>query len=137
MRMALAPTARQIADNEKVCEEDPLKFQFMATIGLYGIVALLAGAHFLRAGNPLLLTLCLISPLLFLYRKRWTLVLLQVMAYAAAANWLVTAFQIAQVRRLEGRSWTTAAVILGTVAALTVAAGALLNSGFVKKRYPR
>lgn len=114
-----------------------MKFQIVAVIGLYTVAALLAGAHFLRAGNPALLGLCLLSPLLFLYRKRWILMLLQVMAYGAAVNWIVTAFQIVQSRSLAGRAWATAAIILGAVAALTVVAGLLLNSGSVRRRYPR
>ncbi|OGA53377.1 MAG: hypothetical protein A3G25_06170 [Betaproteobacteria bacterium RIFCSPLOWO2_12_FULL_63_13] len=113
------------------------KIQFVAVVGLYTVAALLAGAHFLRAGSPALLGLCLLSPLLFLYRKRWILMLLQAMAYGAAVNWIVTACQIVQARSLEGRAWTTAAVILGAVAAVTAVAGLLLNSGSVRTRYPR
>ena len=114
-----------------------LKFQITLRIVLFVIAALLAGAHFLRAGNPGLVALCLIAPLLFLYRKRWSLILLQVMAYSAAVNWIVAAVQIVQLRRLEERAWTTAAIILGAVAVFTFLAGLLLNSRSIKERYPR
>lgn len=114
-----------------------LKTQIAVRIVLYVIAAMLLGAHFLRAGNLGMVALCLLSPLLFLHRKRWSLILLQVMAYCAAVNWIVAAVQIVQLRQLEGRTWTTAAIILGAVAALTFLAGLLLNSRFMKARYPR
>ena len=84
-----------------------------------------------------MLALCLIAPLLFLYRNRWSLILLQVMAYCAALTWIVAAVQLIQLRQLEGRTWTTAAIILGAVAALTFLAGLLMNSHSMKERYPR
>ena len=114
-----------------------LKFQIAVRIVLFVLAALLAGAHFLRAGHVELVALCLIAPLLLLYRKRWILILLQIMAYCAAANWIATAVQIVQLRQLEGRSWTIAAIILGTVAAFTMLAGLLLNSRSMTERYPR
>ena len=106
-------------------------------ISLFAIAALLLGAHFLRGSNFGLAALCLIAPLLFLYRKRWILILLQVMAYGAAVNWIVAAVQIVQLRQLEGRAWATAAVILEAVAAFTILAGLLLNSRSIQERYPR
>jgi hypothetical protein len=114
-----------------------LKFQITVRIVLFVVAALLAGAHFLRAGNLGLVMLCLIAPLLFLYRKRWSLILLQVMAYSAAVNWIVAAVQIVQLRQLEGRAWTTAALILSAVAVFTFLAGLLLNSRSIKERYSR
>lgn len=104
---------------------------------LFVFAALLLGAHFLRAGNLGMVALCLTSPLLFLVRKRWSLILLQVMAYFAAVTWIVATVQIVQQRQLEGRAWTAAAIILGAVAALTFLAGLLLNSRSMKGRYSR
>ena len=114
-----------------------LKSLIAVRIALFAIAALLAGAHFLRAGNLVLVALCVTAPLLFLYRKRWSLILLQVMAYCAAVNWIVAAVQIVQVRQIEGRAWTTAALILGAVAVFTFLAGLLLNSRSMKERYSR
>jgi len=114
-----------------------LKSQITVRIVLFVVAALLAGAHFLRAGNSGLVALCLIAPLLFLYRNRWSLILLQIMAYCAAVNWIVAAVQIVQARQLEGRFWTTAAIILGAVAVFTFLTGLLLNSRSIREQYPR
>lgn len=114
-----------------------MKVRILAIIGLYALGALVTGAHFLRAGNAALVVVSLMTPLLFLYRRRWMLIVLQLMAYGASVNWVVTAFQIVQTRALQGRAWTTAAIILGLVATLTAVAGLLLNSASVKRRYPR
>jgi hypothetical protein len=41
-----------------------------------------------------------------------------------------------QMRQQTGQTWTAAAIILGSVALLSLAAGALLNSRAIKDRYP-
>jgi hypothetical protein len=106
-------------------------------VGLYTIASVLMAAHFLRQGNWLLAALCALLPLLFLYRKGWVLVALQVAAYAAAAIWVVTAVQLVQERIAMGRSWTAAVIILGAVALFTALSGALLNSRAIRQKYPR
>jgi hypothetical protein len=106
-------------------------------ISLFSIAALLLGAHFFRADNFLLLALCLATPLLFLYRKRWSLILLQLTAYGATASWLWTALELIELRQQAGRPWTAAALILGAVALFTLVAGLLMNSRCMRERYPR
>ncbi|MBI2315831.1 MAG: hypothetical protein HYY28_04585 [Betaproteobacteria bacterium] len=106
-------------------------------IGLFIAAALLLGAHFLREGNLVALALSLCAPLLFLHRKRWTLVLLQLLAYGAAGLWIGVALRLIEARQQAGRAWLAAAVILGSVALLSVLAGALLNSGSIRERYRR
>jgi hypothetical protein len=106
-------------------------------ISLFTAAALLLGAHFLRAGNMLMVALCLVAPLLFLYRRRWSLIGLQLLAYGAAAVWIGVALQLVQVRQQSGQAWTAAVIILGSVALFTVAAGLLLNSRAITARYPR
>ncbi len=105
-------------------------------ISLFTIAALLLGAHFYRAGNFLLVAVCLAAPLLFLYKKRWSLILLQLTAYAASATWLWTAYELTQSRQQSARPWTTAAIILAVVALFTLLAGLLLNSRCMRERYP-
>lgn len=105
-------------------------------ISLYVVAALLLGAHFLRAGNLALMALCLAAPLLFLYRKRCSLIALQGLAYGAAATWIAVAVQLVQLRQQSGQAWTAAAVILGSVALFTALAGLLLNSRAIRGRYP-
>ncbi len=102
-------------------------------IGIYVIAALLLAAHFLRQGNLAAVVLCLCAPLLFLHRKRWTLIALQLLAYGAAASWVVLAVRLAQLRQQSGQSWTLAAIILGAVALFTLLAGLLLNSRAVRR----
>jgi hypothetical protein len=106
-------------------------------IGLFAVAALLLGAHFLREGNLFAVALCAGAPLLFSWRRRRVLVLLQLMAYGAAGVWILTAVHLVDQRQLAGRDWTAAAAILGTVALLTIAAGLLLNSHAIRERYPR
>lgn len=103
---------------------------------LVSVAALLLGAHFLREGNHVLVAACLAAPLLFLWKKRWSLVLLQLMAYGAAATWIVVALQLVEVRQQTGRPWTVAVLILGLVALFTLVAGLLLNSRSISQRYP-
>jgi hypothetical protein len=105
-------------------------------ITLYIIAALLLGAHFYRAGSYLVVALCLTTPLLFLLRKRWGLILLQLAAYGAAAVWLWAAFAFVAMRQQGGRPWATASVILGAVALFTLVAALLLNSRCMQERYP-
>jgi hypothetical protein len=105
-------------------------------VALLSLAALLLGAHFLREGNYLLVAACVATPLLFLWRKRASLIALQVMAYAAAATWIVVARRLVEVRQQTGRSWTAAVVILGAVALFTLVAGLMLNSRAITQRFP-
>lgn len=104
-------------------------------IVLFIIAAALTAAHFFRAENYGMVALSLAMPLLFLYRKPGSLVLLQLAAYGATVNWLIAALLLVQMRQQIGRPWTTAALILGAVALLTLLAGLLLNSRVMRARY--
>ncbi len=104
-------------------------------ISLYVVAALLLCAHFLRAGNFAWVAVCLAAPLLFLARKRWSLILLQLMAYAACATWILAAVRLVQLRQQMGQPWTASVVILGSVALFTLIAGLLLSSRAVKQPY--
>jgi len=106
-------------------------------IVLFALAALVLGAHFYRVGNFALVALCLAAPLLFFVRKRWSLIVLQLLAYGAAATWVDTAIRLVEFRQQIGRPWTAAAVILGAVTLFTVIAGLLLNSRAMTQRYPR
>jgi hypothetical protein len=100
------------------------------------VSAALIGAHFFRAGSYALTVLCVALPLLLLYKNRWSLIVLQCAAYAASFVWLTAALELVQMRQQMGRPWTTAAIILGAVALLTLLAGLLLNSRSLHQRYP-
>ncbi len=105
-------------------------------ISLFIVAALLLGAHFLRAGNLVMVALCLAAPLLFAWRSRWSLIVLQLLAYCATAVWIAAAIELVQMRQQLGQPWTVAVIILGTVALLTLLAGLLLNSRAIRARYP-
>lgn len=104
---------------------------------LYWLVALLLGAHFLRAGNLTVAIMCVAVPFLFLYRRRLSRVLLQALAYGAAAAWLYTAWRLVQARQALGEHWMLAAAILGTVAAVSLLAGLLLNSRMMREWFAK
>jgi len=104
-------------------------------IGLFVLVSLLLAAHFFREGSGLLTAACLLAPLLFAWRRPWSLVVLQASAYLGAAIWVVTAVRLVQERIAVGAPWTTAAAILGAVAVLTAVSGALLNSRTFRNKY--
>lgn len=106
-----------------------------ARIALYVIAAALSAAHFMRAGSLILAVLCLMTPLLFFLRQRWSLLLLQGLAYAAAVSWCWTAYELVLMRQAVGRPWLLAAAILAAVAALSATAGALLHSRAMQERY--
>ncbi|MHB8668764.1 MAG: hypothetical protein ACYC7B_14755 [Burkholderiales bacterium] len=105
-------------------------------ISLYVIAALLLGAHFLRESHFAMVALCLATPLLFFWRKRRSLMLLQFLAYCAAGTWIGVALQVVQLRLQWGQPWAVAATILGTVTLFTLLAGLLLNSRAFEARYP-
>ena len=103
---------------------------------LFLTAAVLLGAHFLRAGNLAMVAFCLAAPLLFLYRRRRSLIALQILAYGAGATWIAVAMQMVRLRQQLGQPWHLAAMILGSVALFTVLAGLLLNSRAIRERYP-
>ncbi len=101
------------------------------------LAALLIAAHFLRGGSLELALVCILVPFLLLIRNRWSLILVQVSAYSAAAIWLYTTMNVIRDRMMFARPWTMSAIILGSVTLFTVFAGMLLNSPRVKEKYPR
>lgn len=106
-------------------------------VSLYVVAALLIGAHFLRAGNMVLVGLCVAAPLLFFWRHRASLIVLQLFAYLAAWRWIDTALRLVEVREQMGKPWTVAVLILGGVALFTVTTGLLLNARSMRERYSR
>lgn len=102
-------------------------------IVLYVVASWLMAAHFLRGGDLILVVLCLATPALFLVRRRWSLTVLEALSYAAGLVWLITAWQIAETRRLMGEPWLRAVLILVGVAAFSALAGFLLRG--LRPRY--
>jgi hypothetical protein len=80
--------------------------------------------------------LSVLIPLLLLIRKPWSLILVQLSAYAAAVVWVYTTIRLLQERMISARPWSGAVIILSSVALFSVFAGLLLNARKVKERYP-
>ncbi len=104
-------------------------------VSLFVFASLLLAAHFLREANAAAVLVCLAAPLLFLVRKRWSLHVLQALAYVAAAIWIMTATQLAHERLALGLPWQRAVAILAGVALLNVVTALLLNSRGIKSKY--
>ncbi len=108
---------------------------FIRIVPLF-LAALLLAAHFWRAGNLFVAVLCLLVPLLLLVRQRWSLWMVQGLAYGGGGIWLVTTLEIVQQRLKLGQSWGRLVLILGAVTLFTVAAGLMLNTKVIKEKYP-
>jgi hypothetical protein len=100
------------------------------------IASLLLAAHFIRDGNIGLVLAAVLVPALLFIKKRWSLMLVQLSAYAAAGVWVYTLIQLVQQRMILARPWTGAVMILGSVALFTTFAGLMLSSPSIKKQYP-
>lgn len=101
------------------------------------LASILMAAHFLRGGSLELALVSILVPFLLLIRKSWSLIAVQLSAYAAAGIWLLTTMDVIRDRMLAGKPWTLSAIILGSVTLFTVIAGMLLNSPRVKEKYSR
>lgn len=98
--------------------------------------ALTLGAHFLRAGHPLLALAAVALPLLLVPRSAATLRLMQGLLLLGALEWLRTLAGILELRRALGQPWQRMAVILGAVALVT-ALSALAAGSWSRGRAPR
>ncbi len=96
---------------------------------------MLIAAHFLRDGNLIGVVLCLAAPLLFLVRRRWSLLAMQGLAFVAAGLWLGAAWHLMAVRQLVGEPWLRGTAILVAVAVFSILAGALLAGARFQTRY--
>ena len=81
---------------------------------------LVLAAHFFRAGQLALMLICLSSPFLLLFRRRWATRSVQLLLVLGALEWVRTVLQIHAIRVQEGRDWQRMAVILLVVAAFTL-----------------
>ena len=104
-------------------------------VSLFVFAAAMLAAHFLRQGSLAPAMASLLVPLLFLVRTRWSLLVLQLSAYLAAAVWIYGTIVLVRERFAAGLPWARAALILGGVALLSLLAGLLLNSRVAKSKY--
>ncbi len=97
--------------------------------------ALLMAAHFSRADNVALVLLSLAFPLILLWRRPWAARLTQVTLAVASLEWIRTAIVIAGRRQAAGEPWTRMAIILGSVAILTLASALVFRWRGLRARY--
>ena len=101
------------------------------------ISCFLLGAHFLRSGNPLLTLWCVLTPFLLLIKRRWILVIVQLVAYTGGVIWINTAIQVMRKRINMGLPWDKPVIILGVVAGFSILSGLLLNLKGVRAKYSK
>lgn len=81
--------------------------------------SLVMAAHFYRGGELGFVLLALVAPLLVTTRERIPIRIVQFLLVAGAAEWLWTAYAIAQLRAVSGAPVTRMLLILGAVALFT------------------
>jgi hypothetical protein len=96
---------------------------------------LVLGAHFLRAGVPLLVLVALGMLALLLVRRRWAAWAAQVALVLGALEWIRTAIILTGERMSEGRPFLRMTVILGAVAAVTALSALAFRSPTLRRRY--
>ena len=97
--------------------------------------ALLAAAHFLRAGNLLGVAVCLAAPVALAFRKAWVARVVQVALVLMALEWIRTLLGIIAEREAAHDSWKAAAIILISVAAFTAGSALVFLIPALKRRY--
>lgn len=96
---------------------------------------LLLAAHFLRAGQVVVVGLLLALLLLLFVRKFWVPWVIQVVLLLGAVEWVVTLYSVAQLRIASGMPWTRMAIILGGVALLTAVSSLVFRSEALRDRF--
>lgn len=97
------------------------------------VCLLLLAAHFLRAGDLLVVLICLALCPLLAAPWRWAIKLIQVILILAAVEWIFTALDLIQQRTEEGADWHRGAAILLVVSLFNLVAVALLQKHSIRK----
>ncbi len=99
------------------------------------ISILLLAAHFYRAGLIVLVLLILASPFILLARKPWAARIIQIELVLGGMEWIRATINFVQIRQAYNMPWTRLAIILGTVALVTLISAFVFRSRFLKDRY--
>ena len=95
----------------------------------------LLAAHFLRAGQTVVMLISLALILFLFVKQHWVPRLLQLALLLGAIEWVVTLVSVAQMRIEFGMPWTRMAIILGTVALFTLLSGLVFRTSALRQRY--
>ncbi len=109
----------------------------MTPAALVALALLLLAAHALRRGDWSLCAALAVLPLLLLSRQGWTRLVGSAVLLLGAAQWLAAGTQFAQVRLALGEPWLRLALILGSVAALSLGCGLWLLGARARALFPR
>lgn len=80
---------------------------------------ILLGAHFSRHNAPALVWICLLLPVLLLFRKKWISNMIQFILFLGTLEWIRTLIQLVQIRQAAGQPWIRLIFILGSVVLFT------------------
>ena len=111
--------------------------QFITGVALTAVIIsfLLLAAHFLRTFNLLFVTWSLLLPLLLLIRRKWASRILQFFLLLGAFEWITTTLYFVSQRQAEGEPYGRMVLILGGVAAFTLASAFLLETSGARRRF--
>jgi len=107
----------------------------MKRTGFVILACLLLAAHHSRAGETGLVLMWLGAPLLLLIRQEWVRVVFPLLLLAGAVEWVLTTYEIWQVRRLHDEPALRLALVLGGVATYTATSALVFRSRSFLRRY--
>ena len=93
------------------------------------------GAHFLRDGLGIGLTICVLLIGLLFVRRVWAARLVQLALVLGAFEWVLTLYTLAQVRAAQGMPATRMVIILGAVALVTLVSALLFQTRALRNIY--
>jgi len=99
------------------------------------IASTLLAAHFSRVQNDWLALACLISPLIFLVKRQWILMIYQSYLAVGGIVWIVRTVELVRIRQSEGQPWLRLAVILMAVSVFTFLSVLALRDKKIQARY--
>lgn len=100
-----------------------------AQMALPVLSLLLLAAHFYRAEMHTLAAGSVVLATLAFVPRHWAGWVLQVALYGATVEWLLTAWELATLRAAAGLPYVRLLVILGAVAAVTLASAFVVRGG--------
>jgi hypothetical protein len=96
---------------------------------------LVLGAHFLRAGNLVLIAAALVLLALLAVRRPWAARVVQVALVLGALEWMRTLVQLASFRAQTGQPYLRLVLILGAAALVTGLSSLVFRTGRLRDRY--
>ncbi len=97
--------------------------------------AFLLGAHFLRAGNLLLVLISLAIAFILLIHRPWVARLVQIALVVGGLEWLRALVGLISIRQATGAPWGRLVLILGGVAILTACSALVFRLSALRKLY--